>query len=103
MGGSAGGDKAIMYCPNCSYQMTCMQRDINEKEEITLRIYECKRCEWGGVIETKESVLRSGITKPKLTAMRLKTAMRKVVKDMRSMKHENLTDLERQALRFAAG
>lgn len=93
-----------MYCPNCHYQMVVTQRRIDEKHGITFRMYSCKRFDCDIAVETYE-VFSGRITTKKQEALKraltLKTAMKKIARDMRNAKCEN--DLERQALIFAAG
>ena len=86
--------------------MVCIQTTSDDKECIILRIYECRKCHFDGVTETRETLCGSSNTKTNLAksmAMKLKTAMHRITKEMRTMKHDNLTDLEKQALQFAAG
>lgn len=78
---------------------------MDEKKGITLRIYECRKskCEFDGVVETCEAAGKASNSKAnraKAMALKLRTAMRKITREMRTT---NLDGLEKQALKFAAG
>lgn len=91
-----------MLCPECYFHMTIIAS--KKADYITLRTYECHHCAYEGVIETRE-VLTGATTKIALAnarELKLRTAARRIVRAMRAQKHAELSELERQALKYAA-
>lgn len=92
-----------MFCPHCKFKMATLSLRNNESENTTSRIYECRKCSFKGVIETLETTCRSSDSRKEVAKRKIQSVAKQIAKDMRSMRHGNLSDLERQALRFSSG